>query len=324
MVCAALILVVCAMAAGVRAQQQDLSAAHQAYEKGEYERAISLLKGMAARNPHDGEVHFWLTKCYLEAKRYDEAVKSGENAVAANPQSSLYHFVLGEAYGQKADHASKLTAFGWARKTQKEFETAVQLDEHNYDAAQDLVDYDCTAPGIVGGGEDKAQPIIQKLIKMDAAEGHYAAAVCKADKKDAAGAEAEYTKALESKPKSAERLFEIGDYYAQHNNGDKVGAVAAQAQTLAPKDLRTKYYQAVGSILKGENHPDRTKLLSTYLQEAPVRSTYPPKWEAHYWLGRLYAMQKDTAKAKDEYHEALQLDPKAKKAQDALKRVEGN
>jgi len=81
--------------------------------------------------------------------------------VAINPQSSVYHQWLGEAYGQKAAHASMLSAYPLARKTQKEFETAVQLDEHNFDAAQDLVEYDCTAPSIVGGGEDKAQPLIR-------------------------------------------------------------------------------------------------------------------------------------------------------------------
>ena len=68
-----------------------------------------------------------------------------------------------------------LSAYSWARKTQKEFETAVQLNERNFDAAQDLIEYDCTAPSMVGGGEDKAQPLIQKLMSLDAAEGHFAA-----------------------------------------------------------------------------------------------------------------------------------------------------
>ena len=197
----------------------------------------------------------------------------------------------------------------------------MQLDEHNFDAAQDLVEYDCTAPGMVGGGEDKAQTLIQKLMAMDAAEGHYAMGTCRAAKKDMAGADAEYTKALESKPKTAGRLFDIGDHFAERNQGDRVVEGAAQGQKLAPNDPREKYYRAVASILKGENQAEAEKLLREYLQEAPVRSSYPGPWDAHYWLGRFYEGQKNTAKAKDEYREALKLNPKFKRAQEALKQL---
>jgi len=302
--------------------QQVLDAAQQAYDKGGYQKAVSVLKEAAPKDPN-GDMQLLLTKSYMELKKYDEAVTSGEKAVAINPQSSVYHQWLGEAYGQKAAHASMLSAYPLARKTQKEFETAVQLDEHNFDAAQDLVEYDCTAPSIVGGGEDKAQPLIQKLMSMDAAEGHYAAGVCRAVKKDLSGADVEYAKALESKPKSAERVFDIGDYFMQRGQGDKLLIVAAQGEALAPQDPRVEYYRAVGWILKGENNPETEKLLRNYLQRAPVRSTYPPPCYAHYWLGRLYELQKDPAKAKNEYQEALKMDPKFRKAQDALKQMGG-
>ena len=304
--------------------QQPLDAARQAYDKGDYQRAISILTGAAQKEPNNAEIQLLLTKCYLEAKRYDDAVKSGEKLVAIDPKSSLYHQWLGDAYGQKADHVSMLSAYPLARKTQKEFETAVQLDEHNFDATQDLVEYDCTAPSMVGGGEDKAQPLIQKLMSMDAAEGHYAAGVCKAVKKDLPVADVEYGKALDSKPKLPGRVFDIGDYFMQRGQGDKLLIVATQGEALAPKDPRVGYYRAVGWILQGENNPDAEKLLKSYLQEAPVRSTYPPPWYAHYWLGRLYELQKDPAKARSEYQEALKLDPKSKRAQDALKKLGGS
>jgi len=308
------------LASAVEARQTP-EAAREAYEKGDYSKAISLLKEAAEKDPGNGDIQLLLVKSYLEEKKYEEAVKAGEKAVGVNPKSSLYHQWLGEAYGQKADHASALSAYGLARKTQKEFETAVQLDEHNFDAAQDLVEYDCTAPGMVGGGEDKAQPLIQKLLTMDAAEGHYAAGACRAAKKDLAAADADYAKALESKPKTADRLFDIGDYFAERNQGDKEAEVVARGEKLAPNDPREKYYRAVAWILKGENLPWTEKLLREYLQEAPVRSTYPAPWDAHYWLGRLYEAEKNTARAKDEYREALKLNPKFKRAQEALKQL---
>lgn len=305
------------------AQETPLDVAKRAYEKGDYQTAIENLEAASSNDSANGEIQLLLTKSYLETKQYDQAIQSGEKAVSINPKSSVYHQWLGEAYGQKADHVSMFSAYPLARKTQKEFETAAQLDERNFDAAQDLIEYDCTAPSMVGGGEDKAQALIQKLMSLDPAEGHFGAGVCKAVKKDFAGADVEYSKALESKPKTADRIYDIGDYFLQRGQGEKLLEVASAGETLAPKDPRGKYYHAVGWILKRENHPDTEKLLRDYLQEAPMRSTYPPFWYAHYWLGRLYESQKDLGKAKAEYQEALKLNPKSKRAQEALKHLGG-
>lgn len=305
------------------AQDSPLDAASSAYEKGDYKKAIEILKPAAEKEPGNGEILLLLTKCYLETKQWDAAVSSGEKAVAADPKSSTYHQWLGDAYGQKADHASMLTAYPLARKTQKEFDTAVQLDEKNFDAMLDLIEYDCTAPSIVGGGDDKAQALIQKLMSMDPAEGHYGAGICKAQKKDYAAADAEFTKALENKPRLVGRVYDIGDYFQQRGQGDKLIAVADAGEALAPNDPRGKFYRAVGWILQGEKLPEAGKWLNEYTNEAPLRSNYPKPWEVHYWTGRLYEAQKNVSGAKTEYQAALKLDPKYKRAQDALKRLGG-
>jgi tetratricopeptide (TPR) repeat protein len=313
----------CAWQAARGNQQTPVDAARHAYEKGDYSAAIEILKGALANDAGNGEIHLLLTKAYLESKQFDNAVSSGEKAVAANPKNSAYHQWLGEAYGEKADRASMLSAFSWARKTHKEFQTAVELDERNFDAARDLIEYDCTAPSIVGGGQEKVQPLIQKLMELDAAEGHFGAGLCKAVKKDYAAADTEYAKALESKPKTADRLYEIGDYFLLRRQGEKLLEVAAAGESLAPEDPRAKYYRAVGLIVKGESFPEAERLLHEYLGVGSMRSTYPAHWDAHYALGRLYAAQQNTARAKSEYQAALKLNPKYKKAQEALKQLDG-
>lgn len=318
-----LVVVLCLLGQVSAGQDAPWDAAKGAYERGDYHQAIEILNRAAATEPGNAEIQLLLTKSYLESNQYDSAVSSAEKAVTIDAKNSEYHRWLGEAYGAKADHSSMLSAYSWARKTQKEFETAVQLNERNFDAAQDLIEYDCTAPSMVGGGTDKAQPLIQKLMSLDAAEGHFAAGVCKAVKKDYTGADAEYAKALESKPKTADRLYDIGDYFMQRGQGEKLLDVAAAGEALAPKDPRGKYYQAVGLILKDEKYSDAEKLLREYLQAGPLRSTYPNPWDAHYWLGRLYAAQKNTAGAKTEYQEALRLNPKYKRAHEALKQLNG-
>jgi tetratricopeptide (TPR) repeat protein len=303
------------------AQNAPIAGAQTAYEQGDYKKAIELLQSAANKEPGNGEIQLLLTKSFLETNQYDAAVNSAEKAVASNPKSSVYHQWLGEAYGAKADNASMFSAYSWARKTQKEFETAVQLDERNFDAAQDLIEYDCTAPSVVGGGTDKAQPLIQKLMSLDAAEGHYGAGVCKAVKKDLTTADEEYAKALESKPRSVERIYDIGDYFAQRSNGDKLLAVADAGEAKAPQDPRGQYYRAVGLTLQGEKLPEAEKMLREYLGMAPAKSSYPRTWEVHYWLGRLYEAQKNSAVARTEYETSLKLNPKYKRSQEALKQL---
>ena len=313
----------CLLAGLLAAQEAPLDTAKDAFDKGDYNKAIEILKAAAAQEPGDGDIFLWLTKSYLETKQYDAAVSSGERAVASNPKSSVYHQWLGQAYGEKADHVGMLGGLSLARKTRSEFQTAVQLDEKNFDAAQNLIEFDCTAPSIVGGGEDKAQPLIQKLMGLDPAEGHFGTAVCRAQKKDFAAADGEYAKALESKPRSADRIYDIGDYFVQRAHADRLVAVADAGESRAPGDPRGKYFRAVGWILRGEKLPDAENLLRNYLQVAPVRSTYPKPWEAHYWLGRMYEEQKNLVAARDEYQTALKLDPKYKAAREALKKLEG-
>jgi len=87
-------------------------------------------------------------------------VVSAEKAVSLDPQKSLYHEWLGKTYGEKAGHAGMFSALSLAKKARKEFERAVELDERIFSAYQALIEFDCSAPGIAGGGEDKARPEI--------------------------------------------------------------------------------------------------------------------------------------------------------------------
>jgi tetratricopeptide (TPR) repeat protein len=296
-------------------------AARQAYEKSDYDKAVQELQAAAAREPRNAEVQLWLAKSYMELQEYDAAINSAEKAVAIDPESSTYHEWLGKAYGEKASHAGMFSAMSLAKKTHREFETAVRLDDRNYSARQALIEFDCSAPGMVGGGEDKARPEIEKLHGMDAAEWHYAEGNCRRQKKDYSGADAEFQKALNSQPKSADLIYDIGDYAVHHSEADRLMEVADLGEKTSPGDPRGQFYRATGLILKNEKLPQAEALLREYLQKAPKRNAYPRYAIVHEWLGRLYEDKGDKAAAGKEYEQALQLEPKDKNARDALKRL---
>ncbi len=318
---AALCFASAAIAATSVKQEASLEAGRRAYEASDYAKAILELQGAAAKEPQNGDVQLLLAKSYLELQERDPAIKSAEKAVAIDPQNSTYHEWLGRAYGEKADHTTWFSAISLAKKTRKEFETAVQLDGRNYSARQALIEFDCSAPGLVGGGEDKALPQIKQLAEMDAAEGHFAAGNCRRQKKDFAVADEEFAKALESHPKSAELIYDIGDYAVKRSQPEWLLAVADTGERVAPGDPRGKFYRGVALVLKRENLEEAERLLREYAKKAPKRSGYPRPAAAHAWLGRLFEDQNMMEEAAMEFEIALNLDPKNKMAQEALKRL---
>jgi tetratricopeptide (TPR) repeat protein len=307
--------------AAANLKQEIPEAARRAYDASDYVKAVEVLQEAAANDPKNGDIQLLLVKSYLELQERDAAIRSAEKAVALDPQNSLYHEWLGKAYGEKADHAGWFSAISLAKKTRKEFQSAVELDARNFAARQALIEFDCSAPGLVGGGEEKAQPQIRELMEMDAAEGHYAAGNCRRQKKDFALADEEFTKSLESNPKSPELIYDIGDYAIRRGQAERLMAVAAAGERVAPADPRAKFCRGVALVLNQEKPDEAERLLREYAKAAPQRTGYPRPAMAHVWLGHLYENQDRKQDAVEEFETALRLDPRNKMAQEALKKA---
>ena len=296
--------------------------ARAAFSSGDYSRAIQVLDRAAAAAPNDAAVQHLLARSYFESDEFDRAISAAEKSTALEPKSSTYHELLGRAYGEKAGRSGWWKALALAKKSRKEFETAVQLDPHNFSAMQAMIEFDCSAPGIAGGGEDKARPEIQKLEELDAAEGLYASGNCRRQKKDYEAADAEFQKALALHPRSADLIYDIGDHYMKQNQADRLAVVVKEAERADRADPRGDFYRAVANTLQKEKPAESAKLFREYIARAPKRNNYPSKAMAHYWIGRIQENQNDAVSAKKEYQEALNLEPKNRFANEALKRLQ--
>ena len=306
--------------AGVK--QDDVpEAAKQAYERYEYSKAVQFLQAAIRKNPRNGDAQLLLAKSYYEMEQWDAAASTAELAVSINPSNSSYHEWLGRAYGEKADRAGGLTALSLAKKTHRELETAVRLDEKNFSATQALIEYDCSAPGIAGGGEEKARPLIKRLALLDEAEGHYAEGNCRRQKKDYATAEREFTRALESKPQSADLIYDIADHEMKRGQPERLLRVVQTGEELHPDDPRGEYYRGVAMVMENGNPEKAERLLRNYLNKSPIRTGFPRPAETHYWIGKLYEAQRNTQRAIEEYQEALKLDSRNRLAREAIKKM---
>ena len=99
--------------------------------------------------------------------RIEEAVKLGEQCVAAHPQTSDCHLAHGNALGAKAMSNGIMSALGYAGTIRDEFKKAIELDPHNMEARFSLLQYYMQAPGIVGGGSGKAQALAAQTAAVN-------------------------------------------------------------------------------------------------------------------------------------------------------------
>ena len=154
--------------------------------------AISVL---TARD--DAESLHLLSRAYFATERWDDAVRSGEKAVALRPDDASYHLWLAREYGEKAAAANPMMAANLARKAKNEFERAVQLDPTNIQAHVDLAQYYTEAPAIMGGGLDKAREQAARVAQYNPAESHLVLARVAEKDKQYAEAESQLKQAIQ-------------------------------------------------------------------------------------------------------------------------------
>src|SRR5438132_1323625 len=148
----------------------DLAPARKLYSFTNYEASLKLLQPIAQK---DGATYLLIGQNYYGLGDLKKATEALEKAIALEPRNSEYFLWLGRAYGRRAETSSPFTAPGNASKARQNFEKAVHLNPHNIEALTDLFEYYLEAPGILGGGLDKARALASDIARVDPAEGHW-------------------------------------------------------------------------------------------------------------------------------------------------------
>ena len=287
---------------------------------GRADDAILNLRSKIDSSPNDAQAHNLLCRVYFSMGDWDRGISACEKAVALDRNNSRYHMWLGRVYGEKADAANFLSAASLAGKVRNEFEAAVRLDPNNVEARSDLGEFYLEAPGIVGGGRDKAEAQAQALAALDAAKADYLKGRIAEKKKDFAAAEKEYRAAIEASHGSALTWFNLALFFRHQQRWNDMEdainhAVSAQAD-------RPEIIMESGEVLlrSGRNFPAAVQYLRRYLAlNSKVEEA--PAFKAHYLLGTALEKQGDKQGAAQEYRAALSLAKNFSRAQEALDRL---
>ncbi len=259
-----------------RSPDPDLSRAEELYRRTEYRRAIETLEALDAG---DAASHALLGKSYLMEGRYKEAVANLEQAVREDTLNSDYYDWLGRAYGSLAEGSGFLSALGYAKKTVRAFERAVELSPSNLEALSDLFEYYLQAPGMVGGGLDKAEEIARRIAGLNEAEYHWASARLAEKRRNPAAAEREFRAALLAAPSEVGRTLDLAAFLSSSGRYGESEALFRAAEEKHPNSAKVLYAHAAAYIRSKRELDQAEALLERYL-ELQTTPEDPPRQEA--------------------------------------------
>jgi tetratricopeptide (TPR) repeat protein len=301
-------------AASLAASPQDLLAS------GHVDEAVQVLEQQVQQAPNDAAGYNLLCRAYLMMEEWDRGIANCEHARNLDPQNSLQYLWLGRIYGEKADHAGFLSAAGLGKKSRIAFERAVELDPRSWEARKDLAEFYFSAPGIVGGGKDKAREQAEAIRALNPPAAHWVEGQIAEKNKDYAAAEREYRAAIAASHSGVWAWTELAIFFRHVNRLDDMEKALHEVEN-APVDHHEALMDSASLLMRtGRNPALGIRLLRRYFSAGPVEDG--PAFKAHEYWGQLLERQGDHRAAAQEYHAALALFHNYRRAEEGLKRVE--
>jgi tetratricopeptide (TPR) repeat protein len=186
-------------------------------------------------------------------------------------------------------------------------------------ARTDLAEFYLEAPGIVGGGQDKARAQSAVIAKLNPEKAHWIQGRIAEKNKDQTTAEQEYRAAIDASHGGANAWLNLALFYRKAGRLDDMHDALKKAAS-APMDQPEVLVDAASTLLRANRDlPFATQLVRRYLSSSTVEQA--PQFKAHYLLGNILEKQGDKEGAAKEYQSALTLAKDYGRAREALNRI---
>lgn len=289
----ALLLATLLVALPVAGRAEDtrvtLTQINAALQAGEADKAIGLIASLPQRGADMAEAQNLECRVRFTLQQWDAAAGECQQAVRLDSSNSGNHLWLGRALGEQADRASFLSAFSLGKRVRSEFEQAVSLDPHNAPALSDLGEFYREAPGVVGGGLDKAETIAGRLDRINPPRAHELRAAIAESRNDDGTAERELRLAIESSPHPAFQWTVLASFYEHRKRWPEMEDAIRNCASAAARDRTAgvALYDGAGVLIRARRDPElAAKMLQEYLA-GNSKTEEAPAFVAHYRLAWL-------------------------------------
>ena len=199
---------------------------------------------------------------------YKAAQSAFEDALEADPKNPDYLLWLGRALGRRAERSTgfkALGAFSLARQCRERFEQAIAIDPYHMGALQALFDYYINAPGIVGGGDGKAEALLPQMEAADIGAALRARAALHEKREEYDDAEAALRKAIALRPEETGHRLSLASFLsrrARYEESDRLFAEVRKQHDTPPV-----WFSRAKALIRSNRSPEEAKaLLQRYLK----------------------------------------------------------
>lgn len=301
------VLALCCVTATLASAQHDpLARIHAALQAGQADAALTEIRALPQGGANSAEAENLACRIQYTLHHWDQAANACQRAVQLDGGNARYHLWLGRALGEKAGHANFVSAYSLGKQTRIEFETAVRLAPKDADCLSDLGEFYQQAPGVIGGGTDKAEQIARQLDGVDPARAHQLRARIAEGHKDFGTAEREFRAAIAASAHPALHWTTLASFFRRRQRWQELEWAVHNSYTAASRDHRATiaYYDGAGVLIEAKRDPaTAAKMLESYIN-ADSRTEEGPTFEAHlrlaklkYYLGDHPAAQRERAAA---------------------------
>lgn len=304
-----------------------------------FEEAISSIKKSIEQEPYNYKHYYDLGEIYFRSKRYNDALKTFQEATNYNPGDIPSNYMIGytlealgkndEAYTQyekiinKIDNKFAPAYFrmgilselkGDHSRAISKFQSAVDLDNSKAEYLFYLGKTLYTAGDVM-----KAKEHLEKAVKIapDDSEIHLYLGMAFDYLGDTNRALEEYSQSFRLKPTASEPLIRSANIYRSMGNYDKSMELLNRAIKLEP--TKETIYYSLGLLYEERNELE--KAIGYYKKALTLKSDYP---DPYYSLGFIYFKLGKNTEARESFKKtlALGIDPnRAKKVKDTLSKI---
>lgn len=274
--------------------QFDINKGKQLYDSKDFQAAIPYFQAQLSMHPDNFEAIEYLGDCFAYTGDFKSAKETYKKLLTRTQPTATDYYKIGGATALYAKSLPKVSAVWYIEEIKRNFKKALELNPNHIDTHWALVELYMQLPGVLGGGNHKAEEQAKQLLKVSPVDGYLALGYIFEYAQEPQKAEYNYRKAVEI-GQSNHCYQKLSDFYIKQNQVSE--ALKLYEKGCKQKKRNAFYYQLgkLSAMYDLENEKGLTAL-EFYIENWSTADGVPIAW-ARYRMAQIYHHKGDVPKA---------------------------